>query len=85
MAAFSAKTVHQIIITPSPKWASTERQQFFVLFVGLSRHCADIIDHYRTIDHLSSLQYKAQKENIDSKIIDIATCEAFTQSLLDYE
>jgi len=51
------------ILTMIVNGASTERQQFLVLYIGKSRYCTDIWAHNRTIDRLCSPKYSSQKEH----------------------
>ena len=85
MAAFSTETVHDIFVTPSCKWVSTERQQFVIMCIGQSSHCPDIWAHIGTIDPLYRQNPIYKRKNTDCKIIDIAICETCKKRLLAAE
>ena len=62
MEAFSTKTVHDILVTPSWSWMSMERQHFLVWYIGWSRHCTDIWALNWTTDRLSTPKSDSQNE-----------------------
>jgi len=64
MVALWTETVHDIFVTPAQTSALMERQQFWVLHIGYSRHRTDTWVQKRTIDRCYRQKYnKLQRKH----------------------